>query len=162
MARQHSESAEADRTVLLGEQLVRIHDLLRGQLAELRRDLAAAKPSGPPVLEDELRRKCLSFCLFLHGHHTAEDDHMLPGLAASHPALAPVLERLTREHAVISDRLDRIQELADKGDPVSVRADVERLAAEVEAHLDWEEAQIVDALDSYGPTVIPAGGPDRD
>lgn len=149
--------AQGERVEALGDQLVEIHDMLRAELASLRRDLAAAGEGGPgaaPTLEQQLRKKCLSFCDFLHGHHTAEDERLLPGLAESHPGLAPVLERLTREHSVISRALDRIQELVENGDPVRVREDVERLAAEVEAHLDYEERQIVEALNSYGPVTL--------
>ncbi|WP_159942674.1 MULTISPECIES: hemerythrin domain-containing protein [unclassified Nocardiopsis] len=148
---------QGQRIEALGDQLVKIHDMLRGELAALRGDLAAAgdSPSGTaPTLEQQLRKKCLSFCEFLHGHHTAEDGRLLPGLARSHPDLAPVLERLTREHSVISRALDRIQELVEGGDPVLVRDEVERLAGEVEAHLDYEERQIVDALNSYGPVTL--------
>lgn len=157
---------EAQRIEALGDQLVKIHDMLRGQLAEVRTALAAPPdgtdgPDGPggtaaATLEQQIRRQCLSFCEFLHGHHTAEDEHMFPGLAASHPGLAPVLERLTREHSEISRSLDRIQELVSGEDAgtAPVREEVERLAARVEAHLDYEEAQIVDALNSYGPVTL--------
>ncbi|WP_017573912.1 hemerythrin domain-containing protein [Nocardiopsis halotolerans] len=147
---------EGQRIEALGDQLVKVHDMLRGELASLRRDLAEGGGSSgtPAPLDQQLRKKCLSFCEFLHGHHTAEDERMLPGLARSHPGLAPVLERLTREHSVISKALDRIQELVESGDPVGVRDDVERLAAEVEAHLDYEERQIVEALNSYGPVTL--------
>ncbi|WP_150236499.1 hemerythrin domain-containing protein [Nocardiopsis quinghaiensis] len=144
------------RVEALGDQLVKVHDMLRAELASLREDLAAGKStsSDGASFEQQLRKKCLSFCGFLHGHHTAEDEHLLPGLAESHPGFAPVLERLTREHSAISRSLDRIQELVEGGDPVRVRDDVERLAAEVEAHLDYEERQIVEALNSYGPVTI--------
>jgi hemerythrin-like domain-containing protein len=146
---------DGERTVVLGEQLVKIHDMLRGELAAVREGLDSARgPAGPRPLEEQLRKKCLSFCEFLHGHHTAEDEHMFPGLAKSHPHLAPVLERLSREHAVISRSLDRIQELVTSGDPATAREDVERLAAEVEAHLDYEEAELVEALNSYGPVRV--------
>ncbi|GAB2518879.1 hemerythrin domain-containing protein [Nocardiopsis aegyptia] len=147
--------SDDDRTVVLGEQLVRIHDILRGELASVREGLDAVRGTGAPrPLEEQLRKKCLSFCEFLHGHHTAEDERMFPGLAESHPHLAPVLERLSREHSVISRSLDRIQELVASGEPAAVREDVERLAAEIEAHLDYEEAQIVEALNSYGPVRV--------
>lgn len=151
---------EGQRIEALGAQLVKIHDLLRGQLAELRTALdtpgEAAGVSGPLGLDEQIRKQCLSFCEFLHGHHTAEDAHVFPGLATSHSELAPVLERLTREHSVISRALDRIQELASGQDTGTraVRDEVERLAVEVEAHLDYEEAQIVEALDSYGPVTL--------
>ncbi|WP_435107161.1 hemerythrin domain-containing protein [Nocardiopsis synnemataformans] len=146
-----------DRVQALGDQLVKVHNILRGELNSLRTalDTAQGEPSPPPrPLEEQLRKKCLSFCTFLHGHHTAEDEHMLPGLAASHPELTPVLERLTREHGVISTSLDQIAKLVENGDPARIRGDVERLATEVEAHLDYEEKQIVEALNSYGPVEI--------
>ncbi|MGW5877031.1 hemerythrin domain-containing protein [Nocardiopsis terrae] len=150
---------EGQRIEALGDQLVKVHDMLRGQLADLRKALAApgaGTGGGPLGLDQQLRKQCLSFCEFLHGHHEAEDAQMFPGLAAGHPGLAPVLERLTREHSVISRTLDRIQELASGRDAgtAAVREEVERLAAEVEAHLDYEEARIVEALNSYGPVTL--------
>jgi hemerythrin-like domain-containing protein len=147
---------EGRRVEALGDQLVEIHDMLRGELASLRRDLAGGGgPSGAPApLDQQLRKKCLSFCDFLHGHHTAEDGRLLPGLAGSHPGLAPVLERLTREHVVVSRSLDRIRALLEGDDAAGVRDEVERLAEEVEAHLDYEEQQIVEALNSYGPVTL--------
>lgn len=147
---------EGQRIEALGDQLVKIHDMLRGELASLRRDLAGGgAPSGVPApLDEQLRKKCLSFCDFLHGHHTAEDEGVLPGLARSHPGLASVLERLTREHVLVSRSLDRIRALLEGGEAAGLRDEVERLAAEVEAHLDYEERQIVEALNSYGPVTL--------
>ncbi|MDT0327022.1 hemerythrin domain-containing protein [Nocardiopsis lambiniae] len=151
---------EAQRIEALGDQLVEIHDMLRGQLNDLRAALdspdAGTGDDRVAPLDHQIRKQCLSFCEFLHGHHTAEDEHMFPGLAVSHPELAPVLERLTREHSTISRALDRIQELASGRDAGTgpVREEVERLAAQVEAHLDHEEAQIVEALNSYGPVTL--------
>lgn len=149
---------EGQRIEALGDQLVKIHDLLRGQLADLRKALDSPQTVGgrTPTLDQQIRKQCLSFCAFLHGHHTAEDEHMFPGLAASHPGLAPVLERLTREHSTISRALDHIQELASTQNPGTgpVREEVERLTAQVEAHLDYEETQIVNALNSYGPVTL--------
>ncbi|MFD3688877.1 hemerythrin domain-containing protein [Nocardiopsis sp. NPDC058631] len=149
---------EAQRIEALGDQLVKIHDMLRGQLTDLRTALDSpdTRTGTTAQLDQQIRKQCLSFCEFLHGHHTAEDEHMFPGLATSHPGLAPVLERLTREHSVISRALDRIQELASGPEAGSgpVREEVEHLAAQVEAHLDYEEAQIVEALNSYGPVTL--------
>ncbi|MBG0818542.1 nitroreductase/quinone reductase family protein [Planomonospora sp. ID82291] len=128
-----------------GEALRLIHDAFRRELALIRREVAASGPG----LGAQLRVNCLTLCRGLHQHHTHEDAGMFPALAAQHPGLAPVLERLDREHQKIADLLEELQRVlsGEGADPKTVLSEVERLADELEAHLDYEEEQLIPILD---------------
>jgi iron-sulfur cluster repair protein YtfE (RIC family) len=113
-----------DRALALGDQLVQIHDVLR-------RDLAALRSGGVPAAD--LRVHCLAFCGSLTAHHTREDG-AFPEFERQMPELGPVLARLRREHAAIARRIE---------DGID---DLDQLATELEAHLRYEEEQLVPAL----------------
>ncbi|MCK2217833.1 hemerythrin domain-containing protein [Actinomadura sp. ATCC 31491] len=135
------------RLVAWGDELVKLHDTFRRDLAALRAALAstppAAPPSGlPPALD--LRTHCLAFCDALHAHHEGEDNTLFPHLAAEHPGLAEVLTRLRAEHQVVARLLNRIRVLLDEGGAVT--DEVHRLSRELEAHLDHEEEHLVPVL----------------
>ncbi|GGS68275.1 cation-binding protein [Planobispora rosea] len=129
-----------------GEALRLIHDTFRRELALIRKEIAASGPG----LGAQLRVNCLTVCQGLHGHHTHEDAGMFPALAARHPELAPVLDRLHREHEKIAALLEDLQRVvsAGDGDPVRVLSEVERLTGELEAHLTYEEEQLIPILDA--------------
>ncbi|WP_432921902.1 hemerythrin domain-containing protein [Microbispora sp. CA-135349] len=134
------ENATDPRVIALGDELVKLHDGFRRGLAELR--TPGAKP--------DLREHCLTFCEALHAHHTGEDEVLFPYLDGLHPELADVLARLRREHRVVGLILARIRALIDGdaqdgGDP-EIAAELDRLAGELEAHLDYEEERLVPLL----------------
>ncbi|WP_182902509.1 hemerythrin domain-containing protein [Microbispora sp. H10830] len=129
------DNAMDPRVIALGDELVKLHDSFRRRLAELR------TPGSRP----DLREHCLTFCEALHVHHAGEDDVLFPHLDGLHPELAGVLARLRREHRVVGRILARIRALLDGGDP-EIAAELDRLAGELEAHLDYEEEQLVPLL----------------
>lgn len=51
---------------------------------------------------------CESYCRAVAGHHTLEDTSIFPHLIHGDARLEGVLERLTEEHEVIAEILDRI------------------------------------------------------
>ncbi|WP_043626644.1 nitroreductase/quinone reductase family protein [Nonomuraea candida] len=128
----------------LGDALITIHDAFRKELALIRREVAA---SGPR-LAAQLRVNCLTMCQGLHTHHSREDGFMFPSLENRHPELAPVMARLRAEHEVIARLLGELQDLlaADDVAPPDLLAEVNRLTGELEAHLDYEEEQLVPLL----------------
>jgi hypothetical protein len=132
-----------------GAFLTTVHDTFRRDLALVRAELAAAGPR----LGAQLRLNCLSACHGLHFHHTAEDTHLFPGLGAAHPDLVPVLDRLRAEHDTVATLIGRIEQAVradgDSGGSV-VLAEVDALITELEAHLDWEEEQLVPVLNASG------------
>ncbi|GAA2423573.1 nitroreductase/quinone reductase family protein [Streptomyces macrosporus] len=129
-----------------GEALKAVHDAFRRELDLIRREIAESGPG----LGAQLRVNCLTFCGGLHGHHVTEDTGMLPALAERRPELAPVVDRLRREHeriAVLVEDLRTVVSAAD-ADPARVLPEVERLTAELEDHLAYEEEWLIPVLDA--------------
>lgn len=128
-----------------GDMLRLVHDAFRRELGLIRVEVAAAGP----VLGAQLRVNCLTLCAGLHGHHTREDAGLFPGVDAERPDLAPVLDRLRAEHRAIAGLLDRLRAaLGDTGlDRATLLAEVDRLTTELEAHLAYEEEQLIPVLD---------------
>ncbi|NRQ30866.1 nitroreductase family deazaflavin-dependent oxidoreductase [Nonomuraea sp. NN258] len=127
-----------------GAYLKLVHDGFRRELALIRKELS---DSGRPGLGAQLRINCLTVCQGLHHHHTGEDVMLFPDLAERHPALAPTLRRLAEEHERITVLLDELRQALSGDDPLKVRAEVERLVDELEAHLTYEEEQLIPVLD---------------
>ncbi|WP_344161501.1 nitroreductase/quinone reductase family protein [Nocardiopsis rhodophaea] len=131
-----------------GDGLKAIHDAFRRELSLVRAEFAA---SGPGLLGAQLRVNCLTVCQGLDHHHAMEDGGMLPGLRAQRPELAPVLDRLGAEHKVLErllqDLQSRISDISGRDvDADQALADVDSLIAAVEAHLDYEEEQLIPLL----------------
>ncbi|MFF3909515.1 nitroreductase/quinone reductase family protein [Streptomyces sp. NPDC001848] len=129
-----------------GEAIRAVHDLFRRELALIRKEFAAS--GGGSVLGAQLRINCLTLCTGLGNHHAGEDIALFPPLEGRHPELAPTFDRLRREHeriAVLLDDLRRVVSAAD-ADPAAVLPEVERLTAELEAHLAYEEEQLMPLL----------------
>ncbi|MFJ4683707.1 nitroreductase/quinone reductase family protein [Streptomyces sp. NPDC091377] len=129
----------------MAEGLKLIHDAFRHELALLRKELAGRGDRGP--LGAQLRINCLTFCHGLHNHHTGEDMGIFPHLAGRHPEAAPMLARLAEEHERVAVLVAEVRRVIDGGEPIAVvRAEVERLTAELEAHLAYEEEQLMPLL----------------
>ncbi|MCD7441208.1 nitroreductase/quinone reductase family protein [Streptomyces lincolnensis] len=129
-----------------GEAIKVVHDAFRHELAQIRTEMS----TGTSTLGAQLRVNCLTFCQGLHNHHTGEDIGMFPVLADRHPQAAPALARLREEHeriAALADDLRRAVS-AEHTDRATARAEVERLTAELEAHLTYEEEQLIPLLDT--------------
>lgn len=156
-----------DRNGALARELLAIHQWFRRDLALLQRAVAAlADGSAPGVADarvavDELRQRqqlqsvqsrCLSFCRHLEMHHRIEDAYVFPRVVDRDPGLAPVVARLMSEHRDIAGRLARLEEVADslagEAQVAAVRPVLERLATDLEAHLDYEEENLVPAFNA--------------
>ncbi|AYC40327.1 nitroreductase/quinone reductase family protein [Streptomyces griseorubiginosus] len=121
-----------------------VHDVFRRELALIRREMTA----GGSTLGAQLRVNCLTFCQGLHNHHTGEDMAMFPFLSDRHPEAAPVLDRLRAEHEHIATLVEELRTALADPDPAAVHAEVDRLTTELEAHLTYEEEQLIPLLDS--------------
>ncbi|WP_062437340.1 nitroreductase family deazaflavin-dependent oxidoreductase [Herbidospora daliensis] len=136
----------------LADKLVEIHTWLREQLRHVRAEVDAhfaAQPGEPPSLGLQIRQRCLAFCQALEFHHTSEDGHLFPGMAPHHPHLKATFERLADEHRAVARIQGELASLlADIGaaDPRRFRAELDRMAAELNAHLDHEEAALLPLL----------------
>lgn len=135
---------ETQRLVAWGDELVKLHDSFRRDLTQLR---ATGSLTGT-----DLRTHCLAFCDRLDAHHEGEDGALFPHLHNEHSALAEVLDRLRAEHHVVAQLLEQIRYLTDvPGDGLASALD--HLADKLEAHLDYEEEQLVPVLNQL--TTLP-------
>ncbi|MEV1113637.1 nitroreductase/quinone reductase family protein [Actinosynnema sp. NPDC049800] len=127
-----------------GAALKLVHGAFRRELATIRREVAASKPT----LGAQLKVNCLTACQGLSFHHTSEDTGMFTMLRDRYPELAPTLDRLTEEHEAIAALLAQLRQTLERGDATTLRADVDRLIGELEAHLTYEEEQLIPFLDA--------------
>ena len=133
------------RLTAFGHQLIEVHLWLREELAALRETL-----DGGGARPRELRAHCLSFCSAVTRHHTGEDGDAFGEIAERFPDLRPVLDELRRDHRLVEDSLNRLEELLDAvdADPIVVRRELDSLAALMETHFVYEEKRIVEALNA--------------
>jgi alkanesulfonate monooxygenase SsuD/methylene tetrahydromethanopterin reductase-like flavin-dependent oxidoreductase (luciferase family) len=152
-----------------GAHLVEVHDALRGELTRLR-DIVEQVMAGEQdaqrargAINDLTMRQnnwtlgayCQQYCRFLTGHHGLEGRSVFPHLRHSEPSLAPVLDRLEREHLVIHDVLEQLDDalvglVSGASGTAELQRVVDRLGDELLAHLSYEEQQLVGALDRHG------------
>ncbi|MBE1535243.1 nitroreductase/quinone reductase family protein [Actinomadura algeriensis] len=148
--------SEQGREWAVGDELVKIHDDLRGRMAELRTEMLAVPDGRAPHAPDlgrRLREHCVAFCDVLGEHHDNEETRAFPLLAARFPGLAPVIDRLRDEHARVTGTRRAQAELvedADSRDLAHVRAELDRMTAELDAHFAYEEAELGGVLNVIG------------
>lgn len=130
-----------------GEAIKLVHDAFRRELALIRKEMATFEKGGS-TLGAQLRVNCLTFCQGLHNHHTGEDLALFPFLTDRHPESAPTIARLRTEHERIAALVEELRTtLSDPAPTASVRTEVDRLTIELEAHLTYEEQQLIPLLD---------------
>ncbi|MEU1533220.1 nitroreductase/quinone reductase family protein [Streptomyces fagopyri] len=130
----------------VSEALKVVHDVFRRELALIRTEFEA---SGSR-LGAQLRVNCLTLCQGLHQHHTGEDIGLFRVLADRHPEHAPLLDRLRDEHGRIAELTGELRRVVGErhSDPALVLAEVIRLTDALEAHLTYEEDQLIPLLDA--------------
>lgn len=134
----------------LADKLLQGHAWLRHQLArvEAEADAYFAGDRGAG-LGLQIRQHCLAFCEGLHFHHTGEEMAVFPALEQSHPDLVGALTRLRAEHVTVERIRGELEALLGDlagADPERFRAEARRMAAELDAHLAYEEEQLLPAL----------------
>ncbi|MFJ3528884.1 MULTISPECIES: nitroreductase/quinone reductase family protein [unclassified Streptomyces] len=154
----------------LADKVMEVHTWLRGQLRQVAAEADAhfagradrRGPGGPPApsLGLQIRQRCLAFCQALEFHHTSEDGHLFPGIARYHPDLGDTFARLDDEHRAVARIQAALAELLAGiaiAEPERFRAELARMSAELNAHLDYEEETIVPLLaDVPWPPAPPA------
>ncbi|MFI7054406.1 hemerythrin domain-containing protein [Streptosporangium canum] len=139
-----------ERARAVGDELIAVHARLREQLATVRAQVDAQlndpTTALPQLLSTDLKTHCLTFCDALHEHHRGEDRLGFPLLEEHFPELRPALEKLREEHVVVARIYHDLHEALRQDNPQRVRADLNRLTAELERHFDYEEEQLVTAL----------------
>jgi hypothetical protein len=157
----------------LAQELVAVHDHLRGELAHLRDMIGqvAAGSLDPGTARSEIAKLtmrqnqwtvgayCESYCRLVGTHHTLEDQALFPGLRSLDQRLAPVVDRLHAEHLVIAGVLERVDEalVALVTSPAKgmsgLRSAVDLLTDSLLSHLSYEEGELVDPLGRLGPAL---------
>lgn len=154
----------------LADKVMEVHTWLRAQLRQVAAEADAhfagraahQGPGEPPALSLglQIRQRCLAFCQALEFHHTSEDGHLFPGIARHHPHLGDTFARLEDEHRTVARiRTALVDLLAGIGiaEPKRFRFELAAMAAELNAHLDYEEEAIVPLLAEVPwPPVPPA------
>ncbi|MBO2454420.1 nitroreductase family deazaflavin-dependent oxidoreductase [Actinomadura barringtoniae] len=134
--------------IAAGDHLLAVHGELRAELAALKKE-AIGVAKGEDV-ERRLRAHCFSVCDALGEHHASE-DRVFPHVQKRYPGLAPVLDRLRREHVAVAKLKDDIRALVDEADPERFQAELERMTAELEAHFAYEERELLVAANTLRP-----------
>ncbi|GGV92792.1 cation-binding protein [Streptomyces gelaticus] len=173
LERAEPEGWEPPREVTtLAAKLMEVHTWLRAQLCQVKTEVDAhfvaraahRGPGAPPApgLGLQIRQRCLAFCQSLEFHHTSEDQHLFPGIARHHPHLTDTFARLAGEHRTVA-RIQRglVALLTDIGiaDPERFHAELDRMSTELNAHLDYEEEQILPLLADVPWPPAPPPGP---
>ncbi|WP_370353016.1 nitroreductase/quinone reductase family protein [Kribbella sp. VKM Ac-2571] len=120
------------------EMLKTIHSAFRRELALIRHEIATSGKLGA-----QLRINCLTVCQGLHYHHTGESTGLFPALVEQHPELTDVIAVLQKEHDQIAVLLAELEQLVD----ADVLDQVDELIAQLNAHLDREEAALLPYLE---------------
>jgi predicted glycoside hydrolase/deacetylase ChbG (UPF0249 family) len=100
---------------------------------------------------------CGQHCQIVNTHHSIEDYHLFPALAAQSEGYSRVTERLAAEHVVVHEllvrQIDALNALA-AAPGASTFADAgeiyEALERVLASHLGYEEEQIGDAIGYFG------------
>lgn len=149
----------------LGRQLIDVHDHLRQELAKVR---SLVKQVADGTLEVGAARSeintmtmrqnnwtmgayCESYCRLVTIHHTHEDRSLYPQLRRGDERLGPVLDRLTEEHRVIHDVLERVDAalvavVGDQKRIVDLQDAVDVLTDTLLSHLSYEERELVEPM----------------
>ncbi|SDF97149.1 Flavin-dependent oxidoreductase, luciferase family (includes alkanesulfonate monooxygenase SsuD and methylene tetrahydromethanopterin reductase) [Lentzea fradiae] len=146
-------------------QLVGVHNHLREELTKIR---ALVRKVADGVLgvgdaRDEINAMtmrqnnwtmgayCESYCRLVTIHHTLEDRSLYPQLRAGDARLGPVLDRLTEEHHVIHEVLERldaalVSTVAEPQRITEVSDAVDLLTDTLLSHLSYEERELVEPI----------------
>lgn len=150
-----------------GHHLRMIHDHLRDNMKTLAKLIEranahevtpveiAAEANEMAILANYRRfgNLCGQHCGIVNTHHTIEDRHLFPVLAEQGPAFKAIADRLTAEHVVVHELLERLVDalnaLATEPSPsryTDARDIYHALERVLLSHLGWEEEAMGDAL----------------
>lgn len=154
-----------------GLHLRMIHDHLRDNMQTLGKLIERANAgqatsaeisaeTGDMAMVANYRRfgnLCGQYCNVVNTHHGIEDHHLFPVLAQQGPGFKAIADRLTAEHVVVHELLERLVDalnaLASEPSPTRFE-DTKTLYHALErvllSHLGWEEEAMGDALGYFG------------
>jgi hemerythrin-like domain-containing protein len=144
---------EQGRLIAWNRELTAAHQRLR-RAVRLARDAvdAGAAATGTVDTGDgasaraDLLLYCQGFCAALSGHHVSEDGALFPELSARHPALRPVIAKLTQDHEMIAALLTQFDRALTSAAPSELALHLDGLSAIMESHFQYEERQLLGTL----------------
>lgn len=138
------------RIVAWDRELRAAHVKLRAALAVAREsiDASADGQAGAATARPvELALYCIGFCTALDAHHRSEDGALFPELRSERPELAPVIEKLMQDHAMLAHLLSSFREAAEReSEPADLHRHLDGIAAIMESHFAYEERQLLAPL----------------
>ncbi|GAB1821670.1 hemerythrin domain-containing protein [Herbidospora sp. RD11066] len=137
-----------------------VHNMLRRDLASIRRMAASAAAGGDlnevkkglvklstrgPLFQ--LKDNCLSYCSIVHTHHSIESASLFPRIRRMAPDLNAAVDRLEADHVAVAGLLDEVSAAARDADNRErlVKA-LDTLADTFLAHLAYEEESLATVL----------------
>jgi hypothetical protein len=144
----------------LRDELSQIYDVI-GQVAAGLLDPGAARSqiSQMTIRQNKwtLGNFCESYCRIVTVHHTLENQALFPHLRRGDPRLGPVVDRLTEEHRIIHDVLDRVDRalvafVSTPDGAEALRAEVDLLSDTLLSHLAYEERELTEPIARLGLT----------
>lgn len=145
-----------DGTASVATLLMMSHFGFRRDVVRMRRALGAFNAGDAPRAA-ALHGAWKAYAAKLHGHHTAEDERMFPGMRAT-PGLAPVLDQLGADHAQLDPLVTRLEEALGRmgqRDASEALDLVHRFEALLFRHLEQEEAAITPVLRGASAGAMP-------
>lgn len=154
-----------------GRHLRMVHDHLRQNMVTLGKLIERANAgtvssaeiaaeTGSMAMITNYRRfgnLCGQHCQIVHTHHSIEDAHVFPVLARQSAGFKAIADRLTAEHVVVHELLERLVDALNElaADPTPARfEDAKEVYHALErvllSHLGWEEDAMGDALGYFG------------
>ena len=162
----------------VSKQLINVHDMLRGELSDLRdvvrqvRDGAMRAEGARAALNEMALRQndwtlgafCARHCTTVTQHHSVEDASVFPHLARRQPELKPVIDRLAEEHRVIHDAIQEVdralvQHMTRPEGFDAIQGAIDYLTDALLSHLAYEERELLEPLARLG--FYPDQVPDR-
>jgi alkanesulfonate monooxygenase SsuD/methylene tetrahydromethanopterin reductase-like flavin-dependent oxidoreductase (luciferase family) len=160
------------------QSLLKVHDLLRSELSELRdilqqvRDKTMRAGDARAALNEMVLRQndwtlgaaCARYCGVVTQHHGVEDAAVFPHLANREPQLTPVIERLTQEHLVIHDAIQDVDQalvthMAGSPNHDVIQDAIDYLTDALLSHLGYEEEELMEPVARLG--LYPGQVPER-
>ncbi len=152
-----------------GRHLIDVHDALRAELEQLQdvigqvqRGMIDAGRARSLINTMTMRQNtwtlgafCESYCRIVTTHHSLEDRSVFAHLRRRDERLAPVLDRLSEEHEVIADVLDRVDRalvalITEPDGMAQLVSAVDLLDDVLRSHLSYEERELVEPLARVG------------
>ena len=144
---------ETTRLIAWSNELRQAHARLREALGVVRAGVRGTDPQQPAK---ELLLYCRGFCSALDQHHRGEDRALFPAIEAAHPELAPVLRKLSEDHAMIDVLLTALTAAASGGvPPDELDRHLDGVGAIMESHFAFEERQLLHVLETLALAADP-------